>query len=235
MKKLLIVLAGMAAALAFCASSAKARPDVTTDSTPLNVSIVIITNGVEKTDNDVETGAVGKAKISNSTLLKIFAHWAEVDSWPAGAKLVIGWDWDGEVLVVDKTGTNVLFDADATPDNYFTVDFRDEEGAESYKSVDKDPGSLSYTDYDYGDFEFYDDEVYLPYTDLYGEGNTTVSFTQNWNAEDEDTTWSLTADMKNVQYAEGSDLDWLDEDYIQVGGSIRTSGGGKGANDYFLP
>jgi len=47
-----------------------------------------------------------------------------VNPWKS-AQLVVGWSqgWNGDVLVVDKTGTNVLFDANYSSDAYFVVNF----------------------------------------------------------------------------------------------------------------
>lgn len=256
MKKLLIALAGIAAALGCFAPGAKAmempRTGITTNFTPVQISITVITNGVEKDVNDVETGAVGKAKIDNSILLKIFAHWAGSNAWPAGTKLVIGWDapWEGSVLVVDKSGTNVLFNSAYEypisffdeASNYFYVDFdgkfeQSGDGPDSYKYIDKSSGSDSVTMHDYGYFELYDDEVYLPYTDIVGNGNTKISYTQNWKPNGTNTTyttWSQTTDLKSGEDA-SSDIYWLDREYGQVSGKVTSSGSGKGEDYWYDP
>ncbi len=230
------------AALAFCAPGAKAtyapRTGITTNFTPVNISITVTTNGVEKSPStDTYTRATGKAKIDNSTLLKIFAHWAGVSSWPAGTKLVIGWDepWNGNVLVVDKNGTNVLYNTYSTNSNYFYLDFYDDSdyvGASSYKEVDKDPGSYADDESFYGYFELYDDDVYLPYTYIYGYGNTTISYTQNWDANHKYTTWTQSTELKNGEY-NYYEMYYLDEEYVTVSGSVTSSGSGKGENYWY--
>ena len=236
MKKLLTI-AGIAATLACCAPGAKASIGITTNWTPVNISITVTTNGVEKEPStDVYTEATGQAKISNTTLKNIFAHWAGVSSWPAGAMLVIGWDepWSGHVLVVDESGTNVLFDTDDTgiTDTYFYVEYGEDEGDYSWNEVDKTLYSYSEKEYKYGEFEFEDDDYYLPYTELYGYGNCTVSYTQHYTyVTDQYTTWSQTTDLDNANYSE-SDMYWLDEDYTTVNGSVNSSGSGKG-EDYW--
>lgn len=240
MKKLAVVLAGVVAVLAFCASGAKAsafdspRTGITTNFTPVDISFTVITNGVDKETTNGEARAVGEAKIDNSTLLKIFAHWAGVSSWPDGTKLVIGWDepWRGRVLVVDKNGTNVLYNTDSTNSNYFYVDFDNELGPESYNYVDKEPGSDTYKEYRYGYIELYDDDVYLPYTYILAYGNITESYTQNWNSEDEDTTWHLKINMKSGEYS-GGEMYYMDMAPIQVSGTLRSDGSGKYINFYW--
>lgn len=234
MKKLL-TMAGIAAALAFCAPGAKAGIGITTNYTPLNVSIIITTNGVVKTNDDVVTQSVGKAKLDNAALLSIFSHWTTnyTSGFPKGSKLVIGWDWDEKPLVVDKTGTNVLFDADATETNYFYVEFWDEAGAESYKDMEKETNSESYTAYSSAYVELVDEGRYLPYTYFYTYGVATDKFTQNTDKEGNYTTWSLDADLGFSAYADGSTFEYLGEPRITVSASASSSGSGKGINGWW--
>jgi hypothetical protein len=217
----------VAAAFTLCASSAKAgTPGIgmTTNFTPLNVSITVITDGVEKVTSSADTYPVGQAKINNSYLLTLFGHWAGTN-WPSGAKLVIGWDepWTGDVLVVDKTGTNVLYNASTNEDNYFYVDYLDYEGAGTWKYSSTD----TYTEYNLGYFELYDDDVYLPYTFFYGYGGTTFTFTQNTSSHP---TWNVNATLNGVYTAD--DFYFLNRYDVTVTGNANTSGSGKGYVDY---
>lgn len=233
-------------ALVFCAPSARAvTPGIgmTTNFTVLNVSLIVITNGPLKVATNsagqTYTSTAGKATINNAFLLNVFAAWDDQPAWPAGSKLVIGWDeqWDGDVLVVDGNGTNVLYDASAGVDNYFIahpVQNQQSEGATAGKDVEGNPGSLNYKAYSEGYFELYDDEVYLPFTDISGSGSSAINFTQNWNASGAGTTWNLTADL-TVENSAGLGEYFLNMDYVTVGGTLDTSGSGKGFNDTFGP
>jgi hypothetical protein len=234
--KNLFVLAALAMGLSCMIPGANAEivPEtgMTTNFTPVNISITILTNGVDTDTSNSTSQVVGMAKIDNNTLLNIFAHWAGTNKWPAGTKLVIGWDfpWYGDVLVVDNKGTNVLYNADYGRTNYFYVEYENESGPVANKYVETASGS-DYTDmHDSGGFGLYDAGLYLKSTDIFGTGNTLVSITQNFNNEGF-TTWRMTADLKS---GEGCQVDeyWLDEANCEVSGSINSSGSGKGQNHY---
>ena len=208
----------------------------TTNSTPLSVAITVVTNGASKTSGNTTSNPVNKVKITQQTLLKIFQSWSIAASNPfalTGAKIVIGWDqpWGGDVLVVDKTGTNVLFDASASNDPYFEAEFDDESGAYSDKEVDADPGSETYTEYYGSYYELYDDVV-LPETELYGEGGGgVVTFTQKWDKNDNYSGWTLKATGMFPLYG-GQTVPGYDGD-ASASASIKTSGSGKGENTYW--
>ncbi len=227
--------------LAFCARGATAlAPGIgmTTNFTALNVSITVITNGPVMASGNTSSSAVGKVTINNNYLLKVFSYWAHQYAWPAGTKLVIGWDdpWDGDVLVVDGSGTNVLFDASNTGvDAGFTVQFGRYGGAASGKEVsnDSDPVSFNHTSHSRGYFELADDNVYLPDTDLSLNASSSVTFTQNLNAEGYGTTWNLTASLTAGDDARGEVF--LGNSGVTVNGTVSTSGSGKGANYTFGP
>jgi hypothetical protein len=231
MKKLL-TLAVITAALAFCAPSVKAGIGITTNYTPLNVSFIITTNGPSITNSTGVTQSVGEVKIDSATLLTIFAHWAGTN-WPTGAKLVMGWDgeWNGEPLVVDKSGTNVLFNAaDTGKSASFFIENESESGPYAEKEVNKDPGSESETYYFMANFNFYDDNVYLPDTDFYGQGIETISYTQNWDKNGHLTTWSQKIDFGPLIGADATYLDVMD---AALTGEIDSSGSGTGANYWY--
>ena len=98
-------------------------------------------------------------KITDKQLLELFAHWDGDITWPSGAHLVQGWDeeWDGDVLVVDKSGKNVLFDVNVDPDHFFIIDIFDADGASGYTESDSAPGSYTQTSFNSGHFELFDD------------------------------------------------------------------------------
>ena len=165
----------------------------------------------------------------------MFAHWDSADRtiqpWKS-AQLVIGWDWDYDVLVVDKTGTNVLFDASAgyhyAYDYYFYVDFFDAYGAGTETYVAADPGSETVKSFNSAYFELYDVYYYLPYTDLSAEGGSTQSFKQTWDVNDDPLKWS---DTETANFLYSGDNYFLDVGMrTTVSGRISTSGHGKDYN-----
>jgi hypothetical protein len=228
-------------ALAFFTTSAQATIapgiGITTNFSPLTVAITVITNGPEVTSGHTLTDIVGKSAINNTFLLSLFGHWANTN-WPTGSKLEVSWDFNGgtnsgDVVVTDKTGTNVLYDASAGTNNYFRVYYFLDPGASYIKGTATGTNSLSmftYTDYDDGYCELYDNNVYLLYTDVYLYGGSTVTFTQNWNTQNVPTTWSVKADLTAADNA----ADWfLDIQYTTASGTVNVSGNGKGLNSYF--
>ncbi len=239
-------------ALAFFTPNAKAilTPGIaiTTNFSALSVSITVITNGPEFVSGSGRTltGVIGKSTINNTFLLNLFGHWANTN-WPSGSKLEISWDLNqgtngGDVVVTDKTGTNVLYDASAGTNNYFIVYYFLDPGASYLKgtatgtniinpeSASNSYSSFTYTTYDDGYCELLDNNVYLPYTDLYLFGGATVTFTQNWSTQNVPTTWSGKADLTSADNANN----WfLDIQYTTASGTVDTSGSGKGLNNYF--
>jgi hypothetical protein len=233
MKKLL-TLAAVAASLAFCALGAQASIGITTNYTPLNVSFIITTNGPTITNGTVITHSFGKLTWNNATLLNIFAHWANTN-WPAGSKLVIGWDepWVGAPLVVDKSGTNVLYDTYDTgkDDCSFYIEFGYDFGPYTQKAETKNPGSKTETYHVIATFDFSDPGVYLPDTSLSGIGEETITYTQNWDKNHNFTTWSQKI---NIAPIIAPQLKYLDKEYDEMTGSFESSGSGKGESYFYL-
>ncbi|HTB82504.1 MAG TPA: hypothetical protein VK742_02515 [Candidatus Sulfotelmatobacter sp.] len=226
-----------AAALGFCALQANATiVGVTTNYSKLNVSITVTTNKAEKTSGDIETTDTASAKLGNKQLLALFATYNGIDSpstdpvWK-NAMLVIGWDepWDNDVLVVDKTGTNVLFDATTTEDSnfYFEVEFVSDGdygvGSTVYK--DASPGYWDGKNTDSAYYQLFVDEDPFSYIDIWGEGGSTQNFHQDWNAEIY-TTWS---DTESAIFPFQGSQDF--EDYsASAKATITADGHGKGFN-----
>jgi len=223
-----------AAALAFCAFSAKAITPigVVTNFSSLSVSLTIKTN-VETINGLHVTFQIKKETIANKDVLNLLqnADFAN-EAFPKGAQLVVGWDqeWNGAVLVVDKTGTNVLFNATTGNQNAtFLVNFSNYPGTWSESFNGNNPGSEQYTVYNNGYFELYDTNQNI---ELWGYGASTEDFDLNWNKEGVDTTWtdSETYDpqMAAVTF-EGADAT------ATLSGTITASGHGKGAPFALLP
>src|SRR5581483_2444461 len=120
--KLKLTLMAVAATLAL-GFQAQAQIGTTVSHSKLNVSLVVTTNkydGSYITNNSSYFYKTAKAKITNKLILDLMANWTNADRtvepWKS-AQLVLGYDWDNHILVVDKTGTNVLFDCDAADDH----------------------------------------------------------------------------------------------------------------------
>lgn len=178
----------VALALLFGASSARAYSiiGIVTNYSTLDISLVITTNPASVVVGKSTKWTVGAVKFTNTQLLELFSEWAGT-GWPTGAQLVQGWDneWYGDVLVVDKTGTNVLYDATAdyynTQTHYFYLDIFAGYGSYNETQSDVDPGSESFTWFNSGYFALFDDNYYLPYTYLYSYGPNTEVYSENWN------------------------------------------------------
>ena len=235
MKSTKLALLATAATLAFCASSAKAAIGVVTNYSKANFSFVITTNG-QSTSKTVTGGTLytyptGTVKIGNKQLLDLTAHWAST-TWPAGAQLVVGWDapWDGDVLVVDKTGTNVLYNCDSGS-AYFYVEFDYEDGAYTETYLDADPGYDTWKETLESYFYLYDDGTYLPYTDLWSYGGDKQAFKQSWDASGNYTTWS---DSESAVFPYTGDEYFMDSgSYTTFSGKVTASGKGKSYNYYW--
>ncbi len=145
-----------AATLILGAFSAKATPYIgtVTSFSKLNILLVITTNGTSVFNGHATKYPTGTVKITNKQLLDLFAEWDNT-TWPAGAQLVQGWDeqWDGHVLVVDKTGNNVLYDAIGDDSShYFEINIDTYSGSYSGTDDDSDPGTYSIVAGNYCDF-----------------------------------------------------------------------------------
>src|SRR5580658_10337491 len=127
-----------AASLLLHASNARAASVVVgtiTNFSAVTISLTITTNAPPTTKGNTTKNATGSVKLSNATLLALFATWTtnNLSNWTAsGAQLVFDWD-TYQIDVVDKTGANVLFFAgngvtNLTVTAYFYLDFLYQEG-----------------------------------------------------------------------------------------------------------
>lgn len=239
MKQTRLASLALVAALALGTCAAKAAIGTTTNYSKLSVSLTITTNSSEIVSGTHWKDPIHSGKAGNKQLLDLFAHWVEADRttepW-LSAQLVVGWDlpWDYDVLVVDKTGTNVLFDASTGVGGaYFYIDFWDEYGVGADYGIDADPGYYAGTDTGTAYFELYDDNYYLPYTDLYSDGGNSQTWKQNWDVNGKYTTWT---DSESSRFLSTGDEYWLDGDSDStLTGSFSASGHGKGYNEVGWP
>lgn len=203
--KLTLMAVGATLALGY---QAQASIGTTTSYEKLNVSLTVTTNAAETDNGNTYHITTHKAKITNKDLLNLFAHWSEndrtVEPWKS-AQLVMAWDWEQNVLVVDKTGTNVLYNASSdygdTDTHYFILDYYNDQGAINESGSDS-TDAYNYTQWNNGSFQILDDNFYLDYTDLFGNGSATDTYSQNAD----ESKWHESFDFN----ADGADV-WLND------------------------
>jgi len=187
-------------------SNAKADglPTVVTNYSVISFALTITTNEPIIEKGTTETRKIGSAKFATKDLLNLlagsdFAH----TNWPTGAQVVIGWDqpWESHVLVVDKSGSNVLYDVTGgnTTNANFEINFFKELGAESGTANLAPKGGENFTAYNNGFFDIYDQSNGLS---IWGYGPSTESFSISWatnstsSNQSVNTKWSDSATFK---------------------------------------
>jgi hypothetical protein len=240
MKKLL-TMAVVAAALAFCAPGARAGIGITTNYDALNIALIVKTN-FQTSTSTLMTEKIVAISYNNAAILNLLAgpDFANVGSFPAGSKMVASWDADrnipngnyGDVLVVDKTGTNVLYDASTNYNgsgNYFYINFFYRFGLQSANNTIKStgPGHADWMEYATTFFALHDKDSRI---NIFTYGRNTEHSSQNWiwssNVMDY-TTWSDTEhadtswDQSESEFVNGYDS-------ADVTATITASGHGKG-------
>jgi hypothetical protein len=199
----------------------------TTAFSTINITLTVTTNGATSEKNGVTTWHIGKAKATNKTLLHIFSDWSTNDTsgWSAaGARLEYDWDAN-QLIVADKTGTNVLFYAgdgvnNGTVTAFFNIEWFYEDGP--YTETDG-PNLETYKEATTAYFELsYDD------TSDASTQNDLFSYSANTVNYHETTKWTESESFK-INY---SGVTFQNEDESQVSGTITTSGHGAGSNPY---
>ncbi len=239
--KTLICAAAAIAALTFSATNAQAFIGTVTNYDVLNWTIIIQTNipgVVENETNYVQK--IGTEKFSNKQLLALLETKDFYNgTFPDGAMIVVGWDqeWNGDVLVVDQTGTNVIFNASASDTAYVDVDYIYYYGANS-ENYSADLGKSGHDDYvaNYEAYwQVYDNNSltvefgsYSPDTETYDQ-----NFTTSKTGATDYTTWSDTESM-NVDSSGGYEIyeNLNGYDNLTTSGTIDASGHGKGSAYY---
>ncbi len=202
-----------------------------TNYSKLNISFVITTNKDDVDNGKVTKYPTGTVKITNKQLLELFAEW-DGTTWPAGAQLVQGWDeaWDGHVLVVDKTGTNVLYDAYGDGSTFsFQFVCESYEGSLSGTASDSDPGTASYVESNYGFVELVDHGHVLSYTDISAYGACAEKFSDSWDSNHVYTKWS-DSEKFTATFADQYFLNNLQTSYSV---EVSSSGHGTGLPSLF--
>jgi hypothetical protein len=238
--KLKFTLMAMASAVAFTYQAQAGVLLQTTNHAKLNVSIVISTNTAAVDNGTSFHNGLKKAKIGTKDLLDLFAQWDSADRtiepWKT-AQLVVGFDsqWNGDVLVVDKTGTNVLFDANDTVDDFFVVNFFADFGTETFSGTDGNPGRVIATERGTGNWVLVDNGIFLTSTFLgdndgaggVGAAGTTLSESRDGTGAVN--MWHVNGSLETPDEA---DQEFQGNFQVTSKGSINMSGHGTGSNQF---
>jgi hypothetical protein len=220
-----LTIALTAAALTFCATSAKAGIGITTNYDTVTFSAILSTNADEASGDVLKSQTFVNKNLLSLLTNSDFAGFA----FPTGAKLELGWDgsWAGHVLVTDKTGTNVLYDATY---NYGEFDVAtvvinpwNKTGTFSSKETENGGSLVWYND---GSFELMDQNADIYIT---GTGPATEHFSDKSVSANLTWTDSQTFSMYGAAETNGISL------YPgTLSGKITLSGTGKGEPVYLL-
>ena len=199
--------------------SAKATIGQTLDTSTLNISLTISTNNFTETETSVKE-TIKSSKMVTKDLLNLFQTPDFADTtFPPGSKIVTGWDWHGDVLVVDKTGTNVLFDATTNSPGNCQINFRTQTGSENFS---QSKNATSYEQMDAGSFSLFDENLFS--FNLPASGPSIFSVTQNYKDE---TFFSYSHSEKLNLYGAGGLFNGFGP--ANISGTLSGSGNGKGA------
>lgn len=193
----------LSAALVFGAKSAAASSEVvgtTFDHMKLQFNLTLASQNNDFNNGKAIIWSYSKVKLTNKDILDLLANMANT-TWPAGAQLEYifdAWrsgDYDNQLVVADRTGTNILFFAGDGVDNnfaygWFDLDPFDTDGVYAGNETIQAPvGQEFYGEVYFADFEFYTEffndsvQVKVPsntYIDLWGGGSTTETYGEKW-------------------------------------------------------
>jgi hypothetical protein len=228
----LIKLTSLAAVAMLVLGVISAQAQAITNYSKLTVSAVAITNAPStyNSSTHVYKYTTAKSKFGNKQLLALYADWAGT-TWPAGAQLVVCWQGGtnyGDVLVVDKTGTNMLFNANnGVTYGSFQVEFDDYSGAYNEIGVEASPGYDKWTEWMRARFYLYDDDYY--YTSMTAYGEDTQNFKQEWDLTDY-TKWS---DSESANFPRQGVYSFQDNYDVSFSATVKAKGKGLGNNYYW--
>lgn len=215
----------MVAALSMWASGVKASPAIN-GFEKLNFSLVARQQGLNFSNTAPNTyiSTIEVSKISNKDLLNFLAD-AFNTNWPPGAQLVMNY-YGGDIYVVDKTGTNPVFNASVginlggTNVAYFQFD--PIASVHAGKSIEKTPGSMHSTSYQIISFHLYRSVDADPsvYTDLNFQGLTETKMSSSWNS----TTGKTSVSDKARVSGDG----FVDDAWTELDGKVSGDGKWKG-------
>jgi hypothetical protein len=245
MLKNLIYALAAAVLVTCCVPGAWAIPfSFTTNYDILTITATVQTNAetVPKPFDEVYT--VRTFTLNNASFLDLFESpdWHDAP-FPPGSKLVVSWDAGenvfegkaGDILVVDKTGTNVLYDASETTWSeslkaYMTVNFYDGTGGAFNANEDNNfPGHYDFTLFSNTSFVLSDGTGFF----LSTTGPSKEISTQAWNKNDpiDFTTWS---DSERADtYGIGTNVVFGNLLNVTATIKITASGHGRGVGGYY--
>jgi hypothetical protein len=230
-------------AIAFCAPAAKAVPfSFTTNYDVLNITAIIHTNVETIPKPNIDVYTLRAFTLNNTVFLELFESWRG-SLFPAGAKMVVSWDAgenvangkDGDILVVDKTGINVLYDASEkiwsqSGKSFMTINFfNGDSDAFSANENGNSPGHDDFTSFSNASLEIDDGEgLFISTT-----GPSTDISTQGWNKNGppDFTTWSDSD--RAVTYGAGTNVDFGGIIHTTATIKISASGHGPGVGGFF--
>jgi hypothetical protein len=238
----------MVAIIAFWATDAKAASNFTTNYDTLNITVIIATNTETFPKANVDMYTIHKFTLNNAAILSMLEgpDWNDA-TFPAGSKLVVSWDAGanvkngstGDILVVDKTGTNVLYDASDEASSksgkaYLTIDFYYQYGAYTENDNYNNPGHYDFTWLNDASFEIYDRGESLividtsgPSTEIYSQG--WKSFDANDHLDSDFASWS---DSEHATtYCANGEIGGFEGANVTV--QISATGHGPGLGGYF--
>ena len=173
----------------------------TTDYMKLNFTLVLSSQQPSHTTGNKTTYQFNTVKLTNKDILNQLAFLAQT-TWPQGAQLEYDFTgsygesvskdgYDGQLIVADKTGTNVLFYAGDGVDNegiygYFNLQPFYEPGVYNETYVDATPGSDNWQEYYNSYFQFYIDDSFDEfdnYMNLSGYGLNTETHSDAWTSK----------------------------------------------------
>jgi hypothetical protein len=170
---------------------------VVTNYSVINVALTVQTN-VQTVNGPKVTTKIVSLKFTTKDLLNLLANADFANTtWPTGAQIVIGWDqpWESHVLVVDKSGTNVLYDVTANNQTNanFEINFFDKLGVINENFNGNQPGGETVTAYNNGLFDIDDHNAGI---DIYGNGPSTHSLSISWDKNGAINKWSQSVTFK---------------------------------------
>jgi hypothetical protein len=247
MKTFLACVMAVAGALALAVPHARATLNFTTQYDVLNITATIVTNIVKEPATNIEIQTAHAFTLDNAAILNLL----EGPDWnngpfPPGSKLVMSWDaWPhvydgnlGDILVIDKTGTNVLYDASEASWSHstsasMTVNFYSGQGAfnESRKNVySVTPGYYEVTLFNTTSFQITDGETGLS---LSVTGPSADVSRQEWkNLENGDfTSWSDSEHASTYGAGRNEVINGFPSATVSV--KISASGHGPGGGGWF--
>ena len=226
------------AVLAFCSSSAHAVIHTTTNDIILTFSLTVSTNSEKDINPTNIITTVKPLKLVNKNLLAMLGSKDFADeTFSNGDQIAVAYDqpWNGDVLIVDKTGSNVLYDATFNRGNTnatLAVDLRHNFGTFSDNINFKPSGSTTYTFFLGGNFTLLDT---TNQTSLAGSGPSTLKINQTLNSSKEFSTnpFSAWSDSVNFNFFGADQVEFNDVGGT-VSGTVTGKGSGKGRNGAFL-